>query len=154
MKRLISIGLIIFCLFLAFPGGAKERRHFQPFPFLERGMDRREGVARIKSAPSRKARSLRAIMEAQVLEAEAQKLTEHEINISLDWSKNDEILFLSDREGYLDLYKMDKTGAGVTRLTQDSRIEMEAFFFTRWFKDCLCIFNIWRGRKNRALGDE
>ncbi|MDI6703723.1 MAG: hypothetical protein QME40_03510 [bacterium] len=129
MRRLVSIGVVIFCLFLAFPGSAKERRHTKLFPFLEKGMHRREEVMRMKSAPPRKARTLRGIMKAQqVLEAEAQKLTEHEINMLHDWSSNDEILFLSDREGNPDLYKMDKTGGRVVRLTQDSRLEIEACF--------------------------
>lgn len=56
------------------------------------------------------------------------KLTSHQLNLSA--GKNcvgtNCVLFISDRDGSIDLYKMDLAGNNVIRLTNDSAFEMEA----------------------------
>lgn len=54
------------------------------------------------------------------------KLTEHQFNMALDGFPNNDILFLSDRGGRFDLWKMDGNGNNETRLTNDLGLEWEA----------------------------
>ncbi|MBU0569022.1 hypothetical protein KKC52_13385, partial [bacterium] len=52
------------------------------------------------------------------------KLTDHQFNMALDGFPNNDILFLSDRGGQFDLWKMDGSGNNKTQLTNDLEIEV------------------------------
>ncbi|MFH0773882.1 MAG: DUF5050 domain-containing protein [bacterium] len=82
----------------------------------------RQYEERTKKAKRRAGPGRNAFIQAQT----GTKITEHQLNLAFDGLASNGILFLSDRDGQFDLYKMNQDGTSKTRLTNDSCLEYEA----------------------------
>ncbi|MDI6752356.1 MAG: DUF5050 domain-containing protein [bacterium] len=154
MKKLFGFGMVLGMVFGAGAGDAwgKKEENLRQGLFA-REKDREERFSpdefRMKEPGKKAKRSAGSIRKTFSQAQTGTKLTNHQLNISMAALPNNSILFLSDRDGQFDLYKMGENGSNKTRLTNDSYLEFEVYLspsgekiaYIAW--DSACQFHLY-----------